>query len=223
MLELKTYTVDEMKKYLATDRIDSINSKLQTIGCEFETKGRSKDRIYTITKLPNQFKEFCIYELGVPPQTDFDKLKNFLYYYFFSDGFFTFPIQEMENILHRVGKPVARQTFTKWISLLENNNLIYRDDLDCVYYACCHTKEGEYYVKQITQEEYINAWRCYFRLLNTNDKGFAYANAAMKNIVGGKAVKCPTPKANALTYDRLKTLMQLVLNEKNSDTYYESL
>lgn len=214
MLELKQYSLKEMQDYLKTDRLDSIKSKLNTLECEYETFGRGTNRIFEITKLPNQFKEFCIYELGVPPQTDFVKLKNFLYFFFFSDGFFTFPIQEMENILQRVGKPVARQTFTTWIKLLENQHLIMMDDTDCKYFACCHTDDKKYYVREISEKEYKNAWCVYFRNLNDPNKGVAYAAAVMKNMVGGKAVKRPTPKQNALTYDKLEKLMKLVL-EKN--------
>lgn len=212
MLELKDYTIDEMRNYLGTDRLDCIKSKLETIECKYETYGRGSMRTFKITKLPNQFKEFCIYELGIQPQTDFVKLKNFLYFYFFSDGFFTFPIQEMENVLRRVGKPVSRQTFTEWITMLQNQNLILLDDSDCKYYACCHTDEGKYYVREISEKQYKAAWSAYFRALNDPAKGVAYAAATMKNMVGGKAVKRPIPKANAITYDKLETLMKLVLS-----------
>ena len=81
MLEMQTYKLCEMQQYLGTTRLDCIKSKLNTIECEYETTGRGNNRIFIITKPPNKFKEMCIYEFGFSPQTDFEKLKNFLYFY----------------------------------------------------------------------------------------------------------------------------------------------
>lgn len=210
MLDKRTYKLCEMQAYLGTERLDCIKSKLKTIECEYTTTGRGEERTFTVTKLPNRFKEMCIYELGFKPQTDFEKLKDFLYNYFFTDGFMTLPIQEMENVLRDAGTPVSRQTFKDWIKQLEKEELMLLDTDDCEYYSCYHDKNKQYRVKKITETEYKNAWKEFFR--RREDKRSTEKSLAkhMRKQIGGKAVKCPKPKANAIHYDKLRELMQLV-------------
>ena len=82
MLNMRTYTREELKEIFHTDRIDSIKSKLNRQGYTYEASGRGQELILTITGLPPRFKTFCIEQLGFAPQTDFERLKVFLYRFF---------------------------------------------------------------------------------------------------------------------------------------------
>ena len=100
---------------------------------------------------------------------------------------------------------------------------IFLDTDECVYYSCYHDKNKQYKVKKITKEQYNEAWRTFFQ--KKEDKRTTEKSRAkhMRKQIGGKAVKCPKPKVNAIHYDKLRELMQLVLKEKNKDIYDESL
>ena len=73
MLDIRTYTREELITIFKTNRLDSIKAKLKRQGYEFETSGRAETATVTITKQPLRFRRFCIDELGFAPQTDFKK------------------------------------------------------------------------------------------------------------------------------------------------------
>ena len=79
MLDMRTYTRQELIDIFKTDRLDSIKAKIQRRGYIYTTSGRGDTFTMTITGLPPRFKTFCIERLGFAPQTDFERLKVFLY------------------------------------------------------------------------------------------------------------------------------------------------
>ena len=95
MLDMRTYTREELKEIFHTDRIDSIKSKLNRQGYTYEASGRGQELTLKITGLPPRFKTFCIEQLGFAPQTDFERLKVFLYHFFFDDDYRQLPIVTM--------------------------------------------------------------------------------------------------------------------------------
>ena len=83
MLDIKTYSRQELIDLFKTERIDSIKNKLQRQGYKFTTSGRGKELTLTITEQPLlPLRTFAIEELGFSPQTDFDRLEIFLYRFY---------------------------------------------------------------------------------------------------------------------------------------------
>lgn len=201
MLEEKTYKVSELKAIMKTDRLDTLKGKLKTIECEFVQEGKGNKCTITITKAPDRFKEFCIYELGIPPQTNFQKLKLFYYKYFFAPDFDTLPYNEMAKLLQRAGTPIARQTFSDWIKLLHEQNITCPDNDDCVCYSCGYKEKGgyfEYYANEISEAEYKKAWCVFYETLAKTNGNGKLAMLKMQDTVGGKAVKKPRMMLNGL-------------------------
>ena len=98
MLKMATYTKDDLVKEFNTDKMCNITRSLTTMGYEFETNGkRGKNYRLTITKLPNMFKVFCISELGIPAQCDFDTMLYFFYFYFCDDEFTCMTSEEKQT------------------------------------------------------------------------------------------------------------------------------
>ena len=197
MLEEKTYKVDDIKEIMKTKRLDVLKGKLTTIDCEFEINGKGKKIELTIIKAPDRFKEFCIYELGIKPQTDFQKLKLFYYKYFFEPDFNTLPYNEIEQHLNKTGVQVARQTFSEWIKLLKEQNITCIDNDNCVYYSCGYKSMG-YCAKEISEADYKKAWRVFHETMEKTSGNAKLAMLKMKDAVGGKAIKKPRMMLNGL-------------------------
>ena len=87
MLDLQRYTRQELIDIFKTQRLDSIKDKLKRKGYKFTTDGRGDSFTLTITELPLRFRNFCTDELNFALQTDFVKLKRFLYRFIFDEDF----------------------------------------------------------------------------------------------------------------------------------------
>lgn len=165
MLEKKTYTRQELIKLFKTDRLDSIKAKIKRRGYTYTTSGRGDTFTMTITSVPPRFREFCIERLGFAPNTDFDRLKVFLYCFFFIDDFRKLPFVSMkECMINNV--EITRQTVSRWVGKLYHSNWICDGDL--IYY-CIDTKEKTY--RRIEKEQYNKAWSIYWEN-RTDDEGY---------------------------------------------------
>ena len=152
MLDAKTYTRDELNEYFSTKRFDSIKAKLKRQGYEFEVKGRAETATLTITKQPaTKFRLFCIEELGFAPQTDFKRLKKFLFLFMFDDEFRQLPFVGMRDYMIK-NFSVSNQTLCKWVTKLYQNGMI--QFCDKIYFSV--NKNNEIVYKQISDEEYIS-------------------------------------------------------------------
>ena len=60
MLEVKTYSIQEMREILKSETKKQIDKKLKRYAVEFEVTGRGEKVSYTIKKLNDPFKVFCI-------------------------------------------------------------------------------------------------------------------------------------------------------------------
>ena len=158
MLDAKTYTRDELNEYFSTKRFDSIKAKLKRQGYEFEVKGRAETATLTITKQPaTKFRLFCIEELGFAPQTDFKRLKKFLFLFMFDDEFRQLPFVGMRDYMIK-NFSVSNQTLCKWVTKLYQNGMI--QFCDKIYFSVNKNKEIVY--KQISDKEYKSAWKMYW-------------------------------------------------------------
>ena len=95
MLDLRQYTRQELIDLFKTKRLDSIKDKIKRYGYKYTTDGRGDSFTLTITELPPRFRNFCIDELHFAPQTDFLKLKKFLYRFMFDEDFRHMPNKGM--------------------------------------------------------------------------------------------------------------------------------
>ena len=118
MLNIGTYTRQELQELFQTDRIDYIKSKLKRQGYIYTTCGRGKTFTLTIVGTPPRFRNFCIEHLGFAPQTDFVRLKIFLYKLFFDKEFRKLPYYAMVLLLENE-MSIPYQTLSHWLSILE--------------------------------------------------------------------------------------------------------
>ena len=90
MLEIgRSYSKTEMTQILAAKSKQGIDRKLSRYGVEFDGCGRGEKAIYTIKKMADPFKIFAITELDCDGNTDFTKLRNFIYHFFEDEIFMT--------------------------------------------------------------------------------------------------------------------------------------
>lgn len=165
MLDMRTYTRKELIDIFKTDRLDSIKAKIKRRGYTYTTSGRGDTFTMTITGVPPRFREFCIERLGFAPNTDFERLKVFLYCFFFVDDFRQLPFVTMkECMINNV--EITRQTISRWVAKLYDCNWVCDGDL--IYY-CIDTKEKTY--RRIEEAQYNKAWSIYWEN-RTDDEGY---------------------------------------------------
>ena len=99
MLELRDYSIAELRTILGTKDKQGIDRKLTGYGVEFSSSGYGDSRVYTVTRIPDPFKIYAITKLGIPAQADFTKIQNLYFYFFCVEGFAEWPLVEMEAIL----------------------------------------------------------------------------------------------------------------------------
>ena len=106
MIEIRTYTYDEMSAILGTRSNQGIKRKLDKYEIECHISGRGCYMKYDIINIAKPFTVCCITELGMPAQTDFYKFRNFLYYFMNDDEFRWLPDEIIES---RIGRFRVRQ------------------------------------------------------------------------------------------------------------------
>lgn len=164
MIELKTYSYDEMLKLLNSKSMQSIKNKLSTYEIEYTLKGKGAAAKFTLTKLNNPFKTLCIHELGFAPQTDFNKLAIFLYEFFCADvGFEMMPQEMMEQTFRGNGFELSRKTIGKYLKKLEKMGIIDKG-AEYVYYRVYKDGLGIQHHDIVEKQEYCKAWKSYYRM-----------------------------------------------------------
>lgn len=208
MLNTRIYTRKELTDIFKTDRLDSIRAKLTRQGYEFITSGRADNATIEITKRPLRFRRYCIDELGFAPQTDFKKLKKFLYKYMFDEGFRQLPHNGMKDIMVRE-TIISNPTITKYVRKLYSNNMIGYGDSN--YYSI-NKELGTYTL--ITEKQYKEAWKTYWEY---RDGGYSLAFVEMCNHVNGYPFKNDKVIFNAFEMGKIAELEQILLEEYEED------
>ena len=211
MLELRDYTLGVLETLIDTKGKQATDRKLTAYGYEYSSTGTGRKRVYTITALPNafsQFKMYCVHTLGFSPQTDFIKLRDFVFYLFSDDDFNWLPDEMMEEYLRLEGAGMARQTIANYRKRLEDLELIDNHFGDFVYYNV-YKRYGVQEHEIITREEYGRAWRLYWEYRNANpDEDSLPAYRHMYNAFGGVPRKQRRVERNAI-HARQNTLFNL--------------
>lgn len=205
MLSNKVYTKKELVEILGTDRLDVIKRKLNTDGYIYSTSGRGDKLTITITDCTKPFNVFCKEELGFSPQTEFDKLKRFLRLLFYDESFARLPRAAMER---KIG--ICNQTLTKWINRLVENNMLFLDNADNIYYVSRRMPDGSFETFEITKEEYKAAWKAYWE--GRSDGYFLSVNR-LYNTNQGTPHKTPKILENAFEMKRLNKLRELLKDD----------
>lgn len=207
MIELKTYTYEELSEILHTKNNQGIKRKLTNYGVIYTCTGRGKNVEFQIQQIQNPFKLFCILELGIPAQSDFRLLRNFFFYFFGDENFSKLPINEMEARMHADNKYISRQTIAKWINYLQKHNFFSLDEFECIYYKSAYIN-GTHKLEEIPKETYRKGWAQYWNMRNRGFSASA-AFATMYETLGGKPVKVKIPQFNGIYTNTINTLFQL--------------
>ena len=210
-LTLKNYPLGVLENLIGSRGKQQVDNKLTRYGYSFTSTGRGKQRVYTITALPDaisRFKSYCVFSLGFDPHTEFRKLRDWLFYFFWDEGFNGRSDEMMEEYLRLEGNGISRQTIGKYRKKLEKLNYIASSDF--VYYRIWK----EYGVQRsevITREEYSKAWKSYFEWREAHpDEDSRPAYAHMYNKFGGVPRKQAKLEINGIYKQELNTLNDLV-------------
>ncbi len=209
MLELRTYTRQELIELFETERIDSIKNKLNRQGYTYATSGRGQDYTLTITALPPRFRNYCIDVLGFAPQTDFERLKHFLYMFFFDKEFQQLPLTTMSHLLNETIY-VSRQTLGNWINKLIDKGIIHKSNVEFNYFAFGKDQEGNDVTLPITKEIYVKAWNEYWK---GNEYSYCEALSRMRTVVTGTPHKYGVICENAFYLDTVNELKDILRKE----------
>lgn len=212
MLELRTYTKDEIVGILGTKDREGIKRKLDGYGVEYTIEGWGNYTL-TIAAINDPFRVFCITTLGIPAQANFDKLKTLYYHLFCCPDFATLPYEVMASKLKEEDEqdPPSNKTISKWVEHLDKIGFVAFDSGDCTYYAIRKNKDGMRVCKEITKEVYCAGWHIYWEYKIREGTGDAYYR--MFNYVGGHPCRRPKMKANGIYNNEIEQLINILEDE----------
>ena len=210
MLKVGKYPIGELKKLLGTADKQGIDRKLTRYGVAFSSIGWADSRVYEITNIPDPFRLYCVLMLGIPAQSDFEKIRNLYYYFFCVEGFTDLPLIEMAKVMEAEGVPASRQFVSKWIDYLRHLEYINFTTAECEYYAISRDEQGNRVCKNITRADYNNAWAIYYEWKLT--EGYILAYARMYNTIGGHPYKKPIYQENALMAAEIQELIDIIID-----------
>ncbi len=204
MLELKKYKKPELSAMFGTRDMEGLQRKLERYGIAFEIQGRGESAVFTVKKISDPFKIYCITELGVDGRTDFRKLRNFYHYFFNDEEFMAMPDEVKEYRMRKQGQDVSRQTIATYIAKLDNKNLIDRNTNNYIYYFAF--KDQQLLTDRAT---YLQAWHEYW---DDIENGFSSVDAIckMRCRYGGVARKQAKPEINGIYITEIEYLNTLV-------------
>lgn len=212
MLELRTYTKDEIVSILGTADRQGIKRKLDGYGVEYTIAGWG-DFTLTVTAINDPFKLFCITTLGIPAQANFGKLKILYYHLFCCPEFATLPYEVMASMLKDEAEedPPSSKTVGKWVAYLGAIDFVAFDKEDCTYYAIRKQKDGKRTCGEISKETYCAGWHIYWS--KKAEEGTDAAYYRMFNYVGGHPCRKAKIKPNAIYLKEINQLID-ILNEE---------
>ena len=204
MFREKEYTIMEMREITGTKDRQGIREKLNNYAIEFDESGWGKTVVFDIKNIPDKLKVFFVIDLKVPAQTDFTKLKYFLYYFFCDETFAQIPDEAKAERLKKDKNDISRQTIAKYIARLDTLNLISKNTDNYVYYFASGN-----YRENTTKETYSKAWKEYWQ---NKSNGYSTADAIneMRYNYGGVARKYPIPEWNGIYLEEINYIIDLV-------------
>ena len=207
MLEKRVYKFDELADYLGTRSNQGLRRKLDSNGIQFQEAGRGRMKTFTIIDIPDPFKVYCVYDLGIDYRTDFKKFRDFVSLLLSEPDFSWRPMEMMEEYLRIEGRNISRQTIANYIRKLDQLELISTHG-EFVYYKVYHEGPDQKH-EIISKEQYCAAWAVYWDKRNDGYDSLA-AFSCMYHFLGGAPRKQERITQNAFYLDILNTLSELV-------------
>ena len=205
MLEVgRTYTRAELVKMFGNGTNQGLTRKLTRNGIAYRSEGRGQEFKITVTGKEKPFKVFCMNEFGLDGRTDYQKLRNFYYYFFNDEEFRAMPDEVKEARMEAEGKHLSRQTITRYTELLRKANLMEWDTTRFVYYFAYKNTQ-----RIVERSEYSQAWKEYWETIAAGCKSFD-AICDMRFKYGGVARKQAIPEFNGIYNDKITHLMDLI-------------
>lgn len=199
------YRKSELTQIFGSKSNQAINRKLDRYGVKFSVAGRGEQAVYKIQQMDDKFKIFAITELGFDANTDFQKLRNFYFYFFNDEEFQILPDEMKEARMRENNRDISRQTIAKYLDrLVEHNYIAYLGGDDFVYYFAHKGKR-----RTVEKSEYSRAWREYW---SDKESGMDYYTAIYNMIVhyGGVARKQAVPTVNAIYGKKIDEMLSYI-------------
>ena len=199
------YKKSELTQIFGSKSNQAISRKLDRYGVKFSVAGRGEQAVYKIRQMDDKFKIFAITELGFDANTDFQKLRNFYFYFFNDEEFQTLPDEMKEARMRENNRDISRQTIAKYLDrLVEHNYIAYLGGDDFVYYFAHKGKR-----RTVEKSEYSRAWREYW---SDKESGMDYYTAIYNMIVhyGGVARKQAVPTVNAIYGKKIDEMLSYI-------------
>ena len=220
MLEVKTYSIQEIREILGSKTKQSIDGKLKRYDVLFETTGRGEKLIYTIKKFNDPFKVFCITELGFDANSDFRHLRHFFYHFFCDDYFMSMPDEIKEHLMDTAYHyHISRQSIAKYERQLARKYYVSLDG-EYFYYFAFHKTQT-----LTTREKYLKAWHMYWYWIEQG----ADSRDAMGEVIftyGGVPRKQHKIEKNAFVLKKIDYILEIIGDSvekeiENSQIYSE--
>lgn len=210
MLELRTYTIDEIASILGVNDRQGIQRKLNRYGVKYSASGWGTRTKFEIKNIADEFKLFCILDLGMSANTNFNKFLYFMYYFLNDEDFRWLPDETLEIKMDEQKKHISRQTIANYKDKLERAKL-FHTSYEYVYYFA---RGG----KQILADEiiYKKAWREYWENKN-NGIDSQEAICIMCAKYGGVARKQAIMEENAIHADIINKINDMVCKTIEKD------
>ena len=216
MLEIGCeYKKSELTQIFGSKSNQAINRKLDRYGVKFSVAGRGEQAVYKIRQMDDKFKIFAITELGFDANTDFQKLRNFYFYFFNDEEFQTLPDEMKEARMRENNRDISRQTIAKYLDrLVEHNYIAYLGGDDFVYYFAHKGKR-----RTVEKSEYSRAWREYW---SDKESGMDYYTAIYNMIVhyGGVARKQAVPTVNAIYGKKIDEMLSYIEQSIENEIFH---
>lgn len=209
------YKKSELTQIFGSKSNQAINRKLDRYGVKFSVAGRGEQAVYKIQQMDDKFKIFAITELGFDANTDFQKLRNFYFYFFNDEEFQTLPDEMKENRMRENNRDISRQTIAKYLDrLVEHNYIAYLGGDDYVYYFAHKGKR-----RTVEKSEYSRAWREYW---SDKESGMDYYTAIYNMIVhyGGVARKQAVPTVNAIYGKKIDEMLSYIEQSIENEIFH---
>ena len=222
MLDKRTYSRQELIDIYKTDRLDAIKKKITREGYSYKDCGRGKSYTMEILSLPDnskQFEEYCIREMGFAPQTNFIILKYFLYNVITNDDFIKLQYNEMVEILKEQMKAIIEknknisitaQTISKYFKQLQENDWIFLDSFEYVYYVYDTNINHNRY---IDKKEYCKMYKDYWITLRATHYDFEIAENQIRAKYGSKPKKRAKAEINAFSFMQYNAIQEFLEKE----------
>ena len=209
MLECKKYPAPEMWRYLGVKDNDNAKKKLNRYDVVCFVNGRAKNATFNITKINDPFKVYCVFEMGFDPNSDFRKLRNYLFFLLGEDEYCWLPDEPMAAYMKSKGYTISRPTIAKYRERLERLGYIHGGEF--IYYRVYRDEHDRQHYQEVEKEQYCWAWHLYWDKRAEgwdSERAFAYMYSAFEGVPRKQA----KAEQNQFHVEELNYLFSLVSN-----------